>query len=105
MVGIYQDRLHVFSIDDGLLIKCLLAALFVGACFWAWRWSQVRGLLSASSRMSEENEMKRKPEIMPSKDFSWESTEPLQLRPFWGKEKYNLTMGEAILLLHIDNIE
>lgn len=35
---------------------------------------------------------------MPLKGFRWESTEPLQLRPFRGKEKYNLTMGEIILL-------
>ncbi|CAI7608203.1 unnamed protein product [Penicillium pancosmium] len=42
---------------------------------------------------------------MSLKDFRWESTEPLQLRPFRGKEKYNLTMGEIIFPQHIDNIE
>ncbi|KAJ5385998.1 hypothetical protein N7509_008539 [Penicillium cosmopolitanum] len=93
MAGISKDRLHVFSIDDSLLTKCLLGALFVGACFWAWRRSQARGLRSTSSQISKGNEIKRQPVIMPLKGFRWESTEPLQLRPFRGKEKYNLTMA------------
>jgi hypothetical protein len=29
--------------------------------------------------------------------FNWETTEPLQFRPFRGKEKFNLTMGEIQL--------
>jgi hypothetical protein len=30
----------------------------------------------------------------PLEGFEWENTEPLQFRPFQGKDKYNLTMGE-----------
>ncbi|KXG46905.1 Protein of unknown function DUF3445 [Penicillium griseofulvum] len=31
--------------------------------------------------------------ITPLEKFNWEETEPLQLRPFQGKDKYNLTMA------------
>jgi hypothetical protein len=34
------------------------------------------------------------PTIIPLEGFNWENTEPLQFRPFQGKDKYNLTMGE-----------
>lgn len=40
-----------------------------------------------------DSELKRKLRIIPLHGFNWKSTEPLQLRPFRGKEKYNLTMA------------
>jgi hypothetical protein len=43
------------------------------------------------------------PTITPLKDFSWETTEPPQFRPFRGKDKFNLTMGNMIF--SIMNIE
>jgi hypothetical protein len=36
----------------------------------------------------------KEPMIIPLEEFDWEKTEPLQFRPFQGKDKYNLTMGE-----------
>jgi hypothetical protein len=95
MTGIFLERLHILCNVDSLLTKYLLGALFMGACFWAWRWDRVRDLW-ASRRSEELDVIKRQPAITPLKDFHWASTEPLQLRPFRGKVKYNLTMGGII---------
>ncbi|KAJ5235158.1 uncharacterized protein N7469_004326 [Penicillium citrinum] len=83
------------SIYESNLMPCLLLAALAIICLvsWGWRWA------SSPSSMTKwrpnDSELKRKLRIIPLHGFNWKSTEPLQLRPFRGKEKYNLTMGKA----------
>ncbi|KAJ5494183.1 hypothetical protein N7463_010270 [Penicillium fimorum] len=49
-----------------------------------------------SSGTEGETRKENKSPITPLEGFNWEETEPLQFRPFKGKDKYNLTMGESL---------
>lgn len=76
-------------------LQSLFGALLIGSCLWIWRWSRQRSLIHnkmSSKILADETEGKN-PIIAPLKEFNWETTEPPQFRPFRGKEKFNLTMG------------
>jgi hypothetical protein len=79
-----------------LSVPSLFGVLLVGLCLWTWRWSRQRGLFQseASLKVPANESDGEAPIIAPLMGFNWETTEPLQFRPFRGKEKYNLTMGE-----------
>ncbi|KAJ5749102.1 uncharacterized protein N7511_010798 [Penicillium nucicola] len=72
-------------------ISYLLGALIMGLCLAAWRVRQYRYTCATMEEpaLSE----KKDPVITPLEGFNWENTEPLQFRPFKGKDKFNLTMS------------
>jgi hypothetical protein len=73
----------------------LVGVLITGLCFAAWRVRQYRyTCATATTKTKPVLSEKKEPVITPLKGFEWESTEPLQFRPFKGKEKFNLTMCE-----------
>ncbi|OQE20024.1 hypothetical protein PENSTE_c014G05833 [Penicillium steckii] len=81
-------------ICDSLLKQCLLLAASGGICFFFfWGWRRARSFSSATKCRSNDSEARKKLSITPLDGFDWKTTEPLQLRPFRGKEKYNLTMA------------
>lgn len=100
MLGVSQAKVG-FSNGEPLLIGYLIGVPFLGACLCVWRWRRARSSPTAFSTIRKKpslngGEINIRPAIMPWKGFDWESTEPLKLRPFHGKEKYNLTMGNTI---------
>ncbi|KAJ5584437.1 uncharacterized protein N7459_004237 [Penicillium hispanicum] len=72
----------------------LVVVLIAGICLRAWRWSQKRApLLPERPRDQVDGDDVKGPAIAPLEDFKWEETEPLQFRPFRGRDRYNLTMA------------
>ncbi|OQD89698.1 hypothetical protein PENANT_c002G06857 [Penicillium antarcticum] len=70
----------------------LLCALIMGLCVAAWKARQYR-YTCATVKTKPILSDKKEPVIIPLEGFDWEKTEPLQFRPFQGKEKFNLTMS------------
>lgn len=71
----------------------LLYILIVGLCAVMWRVRQYRKANAYGRTKTTCSDNKTSP-IIPLEEFNWEETEQLQFRPFKGKDKYNLTMGE-----------
>ncbi|KAJ5950878.1 uncharacterized protein N7479_009291 [Penicillium vulpinum] len=57
-----------------------------------WRGRQCRKAAAYVRTETTSSDNKKSP-IIPLEGFNWEETEPLQFRPFKGKDKYNLTMA------------
>ncbi|KAJ5287632.1 hypothetical protein N7478_003318 [Penicillium angulare] len=72
------------------------AVILVGVCAAVRRWLE-RSSAPTLSNLEDETDIKN-PTIKPLMDFDWQNTEPLQLRSFQGKHKYNLTMVSTSLL-------
>ncbi|KAI2680770.1 hypothetical protein CBS147317_718 [Penicillium roqueforti] len=70
----------------------LFFALIVGTCAAVWRVRQSRKANAYGRTKTTFSDNKTSP-IIPLEGFNWEETEPLQFRPFKGKDKYNLTMA------------
>ncbi|KAJ5158609.1 Protein of unknown function DUF3445 [Penicillium coprophilum] len=85
-----------YKLDIGapwpIFSRHLLCAFIVGLCAVVWRVRQSRkaNAYEKTKPTCSENE---KSTIKPLEGFNWEETEPLQFRPFKGKENYNLTMA------------
>ncbi|KAJ6083163.1 hypothetical protein N7467_007298 [Penicillium canescens] len=73
-------------------IRYLVGALIMGLCVAAWRVRQYR-YTCATVKTKPVLSDKKETVITPLEGFDWEKTEPLQFRPFKGKEKFNLTMS------------
>jgi len=86
MVEFIYVQMNLITSHESLSLRSLIGVLVVGLCLWSYRWFR-RHLTPAVSRDD------KSPVITPLNNFDWKSTEPLQFRPFQGKEKYNLTMG------------
>lgn len=71
----------------------LLYVLIVGLCAVIWRVRPYRKANAYGKTKTTCSDNKTSP-IIPLDGFNWEKTEQLQFRPFKGKDKYNLTMGE-----------
>ncbi|KAJ5793676.1 hypothetical protein N7457_000275 [Penicillium paradoxum] len=88
-----------------LPITYLLSILIVGVCIYQWRGRESRNA-SASGKTKTTYSDEKQPSITPLEGFDWQKTKPLQLRPFKGKDKYNLTMAIETLdpseLIQID---
>lgn len=97
LISLEADTIRFRS--GSLSVPSLFGVLLVGLCLWTWRWSRQRGLFQSEASLKvPANETDGKaPIIAPLMGFNWETTEPLQFRPFRGKEKFNLTMGEIQL--------
>jgi hypothetical protein len=78
-------------------IRYLVGALIMGLCVAAWRVRQYR-YTCATVKTKPVLSDKKEPVITPLGGFDWEKTEPLQFRPFKGKEKFNLTMCEYLFI-------
>ena len=78
----------------------LAITLMVGVYLLALRWTRKRhpSLASTEDKNQKDGNDAKGPIITALKNFEWENARPLQLRPFQGKDKYNLTMGETSLL-------
>ncbi|CAG8164800.1 unnamed protein product [Penicillium nalgiovense] len=70
----------------------LLCVLIVGLCAAIWRVRQPRKGNAYGGKTTTDN---KKYPITPLDGFNWKETEPLQFRPFRGKDKYNLTMDKT----------
>ncbi|OQE40890.1 hypothetical protein PENCOP_c005G08105 [Penicillium coprophilum] len=84
-----------YKLDVGapwpMFSRHLLCAFIVGLCAVVWRVRQSRKANAYERKPTcSDNE---KSTIKPLEGFNWEETEPLQFRPFKGKENYNLTMA------------
>ncbi|KAJ5094097.1 hypothetical protein N7456_009958 [Penicillium angulare] len=66
-------------------------AILLGVCVAVRYWFE-RCSAPKLSNIEDEPDMKS-PTVKPLMNFDWQSTEPLQLRSFQGKHKYNLTMA------------
>ncbi|KAJ5095417.1 hypothetical protein NUU61_004773 [Penicillium alfredii] len=73
-----------------------LAALLLSVCLAVWRWTRPSRNIPAQLDTTTTAVDLKSPSITPLEGFDWETTEPLQFRPFRGKDKYNLTMGESL---------
>jgi hypothetical protein len=78
-------------------IRYLVGALIMGLCVGAWRVRQYR-YTCATVKTKPVLSDKKETVITPLEGFDWEKTEPLQFRPFKGKEKFNLTMCEYLFI-------
>ncbi|KAJ5728264.1 hypothetical protein N7493_004594 [Penicillium malachiteum] len=66
----------------------------MATCVYIWHRSQQRPDSIHQTEVKVETQLGSKgPIITPLADFDWEKAESLQLRPFQGKEKFNLTMA------------
>lgn len=81
------------------LIAAFIARLFLSL----WRWIR-RGSPAVGTVASDGEKYNEEPTIPAVEGFEWETTEPLQLRPFRGKEKYNLTMGKDLTIMAINMV-
>lgn len=86
MVESIYEQINLITPFEPLSLRSLVGVLVVGLCLWSYRWFR-RPVAPAVSRDD------KSPVITPLNEFDWRTTEPLQFRPFQGKEKYNLTMG------------
>ncbi|KAJ5541281.1 hypothetical protein N7494_006357 [Penicillium frequentans] len=86
MVESIYEQMNLITPSEPLSLRSLIGVLVIGLCLWSYRWFR-RPVAPAVSRDS------KSPVITPLNNFDWKSTEPLQFRPFQGKEKYNLTMA------------
>ncbi|OQE31053.1 hypothetical protein PENFLA_c002G04490 [Penicillium flavigenum] len=86
--------LHKLYIDASwpIFSRLLLCILIVGLCVAIWRIRQPRKANAYVRKTATCSDNKKSP-ITPLEGFNWEETEPLQFRPFKGKDKYNLTMA------------
>lgn len=85
------DAFLRFPLSPGdLLCASIISILLISG----WRWHQRHRPAVKSSHGGDIEALK----ISPLQDFDWQTTEPLQLRPFRGKDKYYLTMGLFFLL-------
>ncbi|KAJ5924733.1 hypothetical protein N7466_008920 [Penicillium verhagenii] len=73
------------------LLQSLVGVVVVGLCLGSYHWFRQQSLISTAPK-NDQGDIKY-PHIVPLQDFDWKNTEPLQFRPFRGKEKYNLTMA------------
>lgn len=76
-------------------IRYLVGALIMGLCVAAWRVRQYRYTCATVTTKPVLSD-KKETVITPLVGFDWEKTEPLQFRPFKGKDKFNLTMCEYL---------
>jgi hypothetical protein len=90
------EVLQKLSIDASwpIFSRLLLCILIVGLCVAIWMIRQPRKANAHVRKTTTCSDNKKSP-ITPLEGFNWEKTEPLQFRPFKGKDKYNLTMGES----------
>ena len=77
--------------------RYLLCLLIVGLCAAIGRILQFRTATANGRTKTTYSDNQTFP-IIPLEGFNWEKTEPLQFRPFKGKDKYNLTMGKSLLI-------
>lgn len=89
------EALYKLNIDAPwpIISQNLLYVLIVGLCAAMWRVRQHRKANAYGKMKTTCSDNKTSP-IIPLEGFNWEETEQLQFRPFKGKDKYNLTMGE-----------
>lgn len=78
----------------GTLCFPVLGTLAITLFLGIWRWSQNRFLVADISTKEKTTTQEAEFTISAADEFDWKTTEPLQLRPFRGKEKYYLTMGK-----------
>ncbi|KAJ5539816.1 hypothetical protein N7513_008148 [Penicillium frequentans] len=86
MVESIYEQMNLITSSEPLSLRSLIGVLVIGLCLWSYRWFR-RPVVPAVSRDS------KSPVITPLNNFDWKITEPLQFRPFQGKEKFNLTMA------------
>ncbi|KAJ5103593.1 hypothetical protein N7532_004122 [Penicillium argentinense] len=108
MAEVVQKVLDVLLRSESPYLLFFLAIFLPGTCICAWRWIHQRKPSPIARSDHKKSGIKNEvPVITPLRDFSWQTTEPLQLRPFRGKEKYNLTMAIENLdpseLIQMDN--
>lgn len=93
MVDFLRERLIAFlSFSRTLSVEILLVTLVAGLCIWTCRWARQSKQVSDLKAGSDASNVKM-PVITPLRGFNWKTTEPMQFRPFVGKERYNMTMG------------
>ncbi|KAJ5722635.1 hypothetical protein N7488_000670 [Penicillium malachiteum] len=98
----------LISWNEQLALKLLIGLILGLFVYYKWHRSQQHPDSIPQTVVKTENQVGSKdPIITPLADFDWETTQPLQLRPFQGKEKFNLTMAienmDASELIPMDN--
>ncbi|KAJ5918853.1 hypothetical protein N7454_009997 [Penicillium verhagenii] len=92
MAELYGTVNWIISRYESLsLLQSLVGVVVVGLYVGSYHWFRQQSLISTEPRKDPGDT--KYPLIVPLQDFDWKNTEPLQFRPFRGKEKYNLTMA------------
>lgn len=68
----------------------------VGLSFWAWQRIKQGSIPATARTQGASNETIYAGHIIKALEgFDWAKAQPLQFRPFQGKDRYNLSMGKV----------